>query len=238
MLRNIFNSIVIFLFFLHPIYSEENSKQFTIDKNKQDQIFAKLLKLGNEKHSKFSGTISKRKVTNRHYDPETGKITELEEVLVERIEYFFKKPVVKAITYRKNGKDVDPTSFNPPLTEPPLPLFGPGSEKNYNLKIIGQEKIKGKLCYIINIQPNFKTDRHLIGKLFIDASSLEAVRLKGGLAKLPFGAKSLDLDINFSTVDGYNVASSGIVRYTAKVPLIIHEKVENEFQSIEDGFVK
>ena len=117
-------------------------------------------------------------------------------------------------------------------------MFGPDNEKNYDLNITGETKINGLLCYVIDIQPKFKTDRHLKGKLFIDQKNYKAVKLKASFAKLPFGAKSLDIDVDFVTIDGFSIANKGIIRYTAKVPLIIHERVENEFESIEDSLVK
>jgi hypothetical protein len=238
MLLKLCNFFVIVFVSLTSIYSQETNKEFKIKPSKQKEIFDILQKNALIKYNQYNGILSKRKVTNRHYDPTSGELTEVEEALVERIEYFYKKPKVKAITYKKNGIDLDPNSFKPPLTDPPLPLFGPDNEKNYDLNITGETKINGLLCYVIDIQPKFKTDRHLKGKLFIDQKNYKAVKLKASFAKLPFGAKSLDIDVDFVTIDGFSIANKGIIRYTAKVPLIIHERVENEFESIEDSLVK
>lgn len=120
----------------------------------------------------------------------------------------------------------------------PYPIFGPGSEINYQIDVIGSDKIQGKDCYVIRVTPKRKTDRHVVGRLFVDTKTYSIIQVKASLAKLPFGAKSLDIDMQMENLEDHSVAKKGIIRYLAHVPFVINDRVENEFLSLQDRYIE
>lgn len=228
------HTIVILLFLFHICY--ELSAQ-EIARVEQELVLRELHSRANSFLSKYSGTISRRKVTNYHYNPDTGELVSKDEILVERKEYTNRKPEVRALEYMKNGILQDNASYKPPLTEPPFPLFGDIGAQNYEYFFLEKGLLNGKVCYQIQVNPRRHTDRHLRAVVWIDVDSKRILRVKGTLAKLPFGAKSLDLDIFLKANGEFNVESHGTVRYLAKVPMIIHDRVVNEFFSLDEKFI-
>jgi hypothetical protein len=56
---------------------------------------------------------------------------------------------------------------------------------NYELSFLGEEEIRGRLCYLLNIRPRRKDKFLLRGQVWIDSQDFAIVRVQGHLVKLP-----------------------------------------------------
>jgi hypothetical protein len=78
------------------------------------------------------------------------------------------------------------------------------SDNNYEFKIIGEENLETRRCFILDVKPK-RTDKYLFeGKLWIDAQDFGIAKISGHpAAKLSFWITRADFVRKFQRVDGF-----------------------------------
>ncbi|HNW81506.1 MAG TPA: hypothetical protein PKG52_01325 [bacterium] len=172
-----------------------------------------------------NGILSLRTVKAVSKDPETGKELKRFEVTIERHDYFYKTPEIKALKYVENGVETETKKYDTREIEPFFPLFDKKAKENYKFEYAGKETAEGRNCLKINVIPQENTARHFKGVIFIDPEKLELVKLKGTLAKPHWAMKQYDFEFIYTNLGGFPVLKKGKVTARVKVFMIISDNI-------------
>ena len=75
--------------------------------------------------------------------------------------------------------------------------------ENYNFKLLGEETLNGRRCFILGLEPRRKAKELLEGRAWVDAADYHILQIQGEPAKSPsFWIKKLDVTLYFSEVEG------------------------------------
>jgi len=75
--------------------------------------------------------------------------------------------------------------------------------ENYAFKLLGEETLQGRRCFILGLEPRRKAKELLEGKAWVDAADYRILQIQGEPAKSPsFWIKKLDVTLYFSEVEG------------------------------------
>lgn len=75
--------------------------------------------------------------------------------------------------------------------------------ENYNFKLLGEETLNGRRCFILGLEPRRKAKELLEGKAWVDTADYHILQIQGEPAKSPsFWIKKLDVTLYFSEVEG------------------------------------
>ncbi len=171
-------------------------------------------------YSKYIGFTSTQDQTIRNFDKKTGKLNSIEEIVIDRTEYFYIKPVNKTISYRKNESDLKPSDYEGNTRDPLFLPFATDSDENYSLLFEGKKTIAKKECFSVKVIPKKKTVRHFKGYIYFDAVTFDMFYMDGTVASLPpIIMESLLIQIYFTKVDDCSVMSKAIYTTEMNIPL-------------------
>lgn len=189
-------------------------------------------------YTRYSGVESRREINSTQYDDRDGKPMGSYIVTVNRREYFYKKPEFTVLRYVKDGKETPTKEYRYMVREPVYPPFDGDSDKHYRIALRGTTRVDGVLCHVIDIVPREKTPRHLAGKAYINAETLDLYCLEGTVARYPLGVKSISMRIFFKKVDDAWVMSHGTYTFSVHVPFFYpHRRFVATFRSYEDRLI-
>jgi len=77
------------------------------------------------------------------------------------------------------------------------------SPENYDFKLVGDEILNGRRCFVLSMQPKRQEKDMLKGKLWVDAETYNMYRIEGQLVKSPsWWVRDLYILMSFACVDG------------------------------------
>ncbi|HPV20363.1 MAG TPA: hypothetical protein PK102_01885 [bacterium] len=188
-------------------------------------------------YEKNQGVISVRELSAVSKDPETGKVLKKFSAKIERTDYFYKTPVIKALQYTENGEENSVKNYDTREIEPVYPVFDKKGKDNYTLEILGNENVDGRNCLKIKVVPRKISMRHFTGEIFIDPGKLEIVKMKGSPSKLHWAMKEFSFEYLFAALDGFPVVKSAKVKARVKVALFVSDNITDyEVKALSNRF--
>ncbi len=184
-----------------------------------DRVIALAFERGIGLYKKYSGVESVRKETISEYDPETSKLRSVSEVTMKRKDYFYKDPEITVLTYKKDGKEMEPSKFRVMKSMPLYPVFDARGRENYLVTVAEKIRRNGRECYRIQVEPKKQTSRHFKGSLYVAVSSMETLFIEGTIAKLDFPIREFRIALVTRKLDDVPVAESGEVHVRIRVPV-------------------
>lgn len=176
-------------------------------------------------YEKNQGVVSVRELTAVSNDPETGEVLKKFSAKIERTDYFYKTPVIKALQYNENGVEAETKKYDTREIEPVYPVFDKNGRENYKLEIVGNETVESRNCVKIKVIPQKISMRHFAGEIFIDTEKLEIVKMKGSPSKLHWAMKEFSFEYLFAALDGFPVVKSAKVKARVKVALFVSDNI-------------
>ncbi len=190
----------------------------TIPIEEADRILARIIDKYSSIYGKYPGVESTSKNVIREFDPVTNELRSNSEVTLVRKDYYYASPEIRVLSYKKDGKDLDPSKYQSKETKPSHLLFDEKSSENYTYKIIEKKKINGRECYRIEVLPRKETSKHFKGEVFCAADTLDMVYLSGSAAKLDFPLKDFWMEFHYALASKIPVIQSGTIKVRVKVP--------------------
>jgi hypothetical protein len=202
-----------------------------------DAVIEKMYQKLSGFYEKNQGVISVRELTAVSKDPETGEVFKKFSAKIERTDYFYKTPVIKALKYSENGVEADTKKYDTREIEPVFPVFDKKGKENYTLEILGSETVEGRNCLKIKVIPQKISARHFLGEIFVDPEKLEIVKMKGSPSKLHWAMKEFSYEYLFTTLNGFPVVKSAKVRARVKVALFVSDNITDyEVKAVSNRF--
>jgi hypothetical protein len=229
--------IVLSLFILPAILlpASPSSGATTVSPEEADRVLAKAFSIGAEFYKKYRGIESLRKEVLKEFDPETGALRSTSEITTRRKEYYYNVPEIKVLSYKKDGREMDPSSFRVYRAQPIYPIFDSHGRDHYTLTIPEMKKIGGKECYRVQVEPKENTSRHFKGSVYVAVKTLEMVAIEGTMAKLDFPLKEFRIELSLVMQGTVPVVKNGLVRLRIKVPIFVPDTIiESSFDVMEN----
>ena len=192
----------------------------TISPSESERILERVFNKYIPIYDKYRGVESTSRVITREYDPKTNVLKRTSEVLLHRKDYFYEKPEIKALSFKIDGKDTDPSQYRSWETKPTYLAFDKKGRENYLLKVTEKKNIGQKECYRIEVLPRKSTSRHFKGEIYCTVDSLNVVQTVGGVADLEFPIKYFWSDFYFTLVKEIPVVQSGTLKIRINVPIV------------------
>ena len=77
------------------------------------------------------------------------------------------------------------------------------SPENYDFKLVGEETVNGRRCFVLSMQPKRQEKDMLRGKLWVDAETYNLHRIEGQVVKSPsWWVRDLYILMSFACIDG------------------------------------
>ena len=211
-------SICAVMIIIRPAYvSSENNN--TVPPEESARILRLIFSRSVDIYKKYSGVESIRKEIHQEFDPDNNALRSTSELTTHRIDYFYEKPDIRALSLKKDGKETDPSKHRIWKMMPIYPVFDEKSSESYELKITDKKNIKGRECYRIQVLPKKETSRHFRGSIYCTVGTLETVQIEGTLAKLDFPLKEFRMEFSTILVKEVPVLHKGAVKVRVKVPI-------------------
>ena len=208
------------------------------DQNTEHEISEKIRAKIAPIYRKYIGVECKREIISMQYDSRDNTYQGTYTVLLDRKEYFYKRAKYTVLKYVKDGKETAKWKYRPRTLPPAFPPFDPESDKHYDIRLAGKKAIQGVPCWEFEIIPKKKNSRHIKGRCYFTVKGLDLFYLEGTVADLPFGVKSVDLEIFFKKVEDAYVLSHGTYTFVVHVPVFYpHKKFVQKFTSSEDRLI-
>ncbi|MCK5690909.1 hypothetical protein KAI87_16630 [Myxococcota bacterium] len=188
-----------------------------------DVLFAQLRAKYSTMYEKYKGIEVKRRSYIQRYDSKTKELVATSEVVVVVQEFFYKKPERQVLEFIKNGKKRDPDDFSSRESDPILPVLDADGANNYSLRVLGHKTVESQDCYELEVLPKEKTKRHFMGKLYVNAQTLDLVLIDGGKADLPFVVDALDFKIYSKEQGELSVPTKTTFRIEIDVPIVFSD---------------
>ncbi len=209
-------------------------KTGAITPEESDRIISLAFERGAGIYKKYSGIESLRKEVISEYDPATGKLKSVSEITMKRKDYFYKSPEVEVLTYKKDGRDMEPSKFRVMKAMPLFPVFDEKGRDNYRITVAEKVSHGGRQCYRVQVDPRNTTSRHFEGSIYMAVRGLEITGIEGTMAKLDFPIKEFRIELNTKKIDDVPVAQTGKVRVRISVPLFYPDTmIESDLTTIE-----
>ncbi len=207
-------SLVLFLLFPNlghaaAISSDESDLILT-------RIFSKYIPI----YTKYRGVESTSKNVIREYNAQTNTLKSTTEVTLQRKDYFYGEPEVKALSFKKDGKDKDPSDYRSLETKPGYLVFDQKGADHYVLKIIDKKIIGSRECYRIVVSPKKATAKHFKGEIYCAVDTLDIMHSVGGAGDLEFPIKHFWAAFDYMLVNKIPVVKSGTMKVLVDVPVV------------------
>ncbi|TGK35914.1 hypothetical protein EHQ12_08455 [Leptospira gomenensis] len=200
-----------------------------------NQIFETIKQNSRNSISKFKGIDYRRDLIVTETNSETGQKISVSQISTRRVEYYYERPVIVALSYVKNGQALSPKEYEPERASPTYPIFDDQSQDHYSYRISGPVTIRDKFCYEIEVSPLQSSPRHFKGKIYYEKNSLKPYYLEGTVAKRGFGVKNLYFRMFLElTKENVPYVKSGEIFIKSYVPLLSPEKeTKIELQTLD-----
>jgi hypothetical protein len=229
----ILSSLIILTALLLPV--QPSSGAPSVSPEEADRVLEKAFSIGAEFYKKYRGIESLRKEVLKEFDPETGALRSTSEITTKRKEYYYNMPEIKVVSYKKDGKDMDPSSFRVYKALPIYPIFDAHGRDHYTLTIPEKKKISGTECYRVQVDPKENTSRHFKGNVYVAVKTLQMVAIEGTMGKLDFPLKEFRIELNLVMQGAVPVVKNGLVRLRIKVPIFVPDTIiESAFDVLEN----
>lgn len=114
---------------------------------------------------------------------------------------------------------------------------GAVTRANYDFRYVGEDKVAGRDCYVLQLLPKREEKSLIAGKAWIDKSTYLVRRIDGEMAKMPsWWLKSVHVTLDFDNFDGMWLQES--TRAVADVRIIGKHTFTSNAVSIEPGTVE
>jgi len=100
-----------------------------------DRVISLAFERGSGIYKKYSGVESLRKEVVSEYDPATKKLKSISELTIKRKDFFYKEPDIEVLTYKKDGRDMEPSKFRVMKAMPLYPVFDEKGRDNYLITV-------------------------------------------------------------------------------------------------------
>jgi len=160
-----------------------------------DELYHRVIEHYRPMYERYRGVAVKTEVKMQVYDSETQALRESIAVQLEEKQFFWDVPETKVKSYTKNGKVEDPDDYSTDDSEPMYPVFDAKGPTNYSVKVLTIAERQGRRCYVFEVQAKKRTERHFVGKAYVDAETLDLVFMEGTFAKRPFGVDRVSVQI-------------------------------------------
>ena len=209
-----------------------------ISRTESDRIVAGLRKRYAPFFAGHQGIRSLRQVQLRIVRDGKTENVRLQE---RRTDFFYRKPERTILSATKDGQTITAEQargrMKPRL--PPHPILDKNSASNYRLQVQKIAPCGPRSCYVIQVTPLRRTERHITGTLYVDRRTLTPTRMRGTPARLPTGGKRLSFDVYFGGAKGFPFVTRGTIQARFHVPLIVPDTtIVSRFQSREHATVK
>ena len=201
------------------LHRTDGGNPYTVSPQESERILNLIFSRSIDIYKKYRGVESRRKEVVQEFDPETNALRTTSEIITVRKDYYYEKPDVTVIAYRKDGTDMKPSHARIMKSIPTYPVFDEKGREHYDIRVADTKTINGKKCYRIQVMPREETSRYFSGNMYFAVNTLEAVFIEGTLAKLSFPMKYFKIELNTGSVDGVPVVSSGAVHVRIRVPI-------------------
>ena len=207
--------------------------------DESDRVLKAAFGKGIEIYKKYRGIESLRKELIREYNPETGELRNTSEVTTRRKEYYYAMPEIEVLSYKKDGKEMDPAKYRVWKAMPLYPIFDERGRDRYTIQITGRKRVAGKECYCVQVEPKQESSRHFRGTIYLAVKTLESVSLEGTMAKLDFPLKEFSINLSMTQVDSVPVAKTGTARIRVKVPIFYPDTIiESSITVLESRLIQ
>lgn len=184
-----------------------------------DRVISLAFERGSGIYKKYSGVESLRKEVVSEYDPATKKLKSISELTIKRKDFFYKEPDIEVLTYKKDGRDMEPSKFRIMKAMPLYPVFDEKGRDNYLITVAEKIQHDGRQCYRIQVDPRRETSRHFKGNIFVAVNSMEMVGIEGTMAKLDFPIKEFRITVKTKPFNNVPVTQSGEIQVRINVPV-------------------
>ena len=207
-------SLVLFLLLPNPGHTAGISPE------ESDRIIKGMYSRYIPVYLKYRGVESTSKNISREYDARTNALKSTTEVTLHRKDYFYEDPEVKALSFRKDGRDRDPSDYRSRDSKPGYLVFDRKGAEHYTLKIADRKVIGKRECYRIVVTPKKATARHFKGEIYCAVDTLDVVHTAGGAGDLEFPIKHFSAAFDFTQVNKVPVVQSGTIKIQVDVPVV------------------
>ncbi len=203
----------------------------TTDAELVDQIYEKVTAF----EEKYPGNYSRRNVTVRELDSDSGEVKTTKKMVQEVWAYVGKRARIEILTCKVDGKEseIDDCKRKDRGGDPPYRIFGPDGRKHYRFEMAGREQRNGLDVYRIRVIPLEKTQRHFDGDLYFTTNDLRLVASDGTIADYPLGLKKLNFELSLDELDGLPVPGKSKMDMTLYLPLVLDVRVVSESTASE-----
>ncbi len=196
-----------------------SGKSNSIPQEESDRVIALAFERGISLYKKYSGVESLRKEVISEYDPATNRLKSISEITTKRKDFFYKNPEIEVLTYKKDGKEMEPSKFRIMKAPPLYPVFDEKGRDNYLVTVAEKIKHNGMQCYRVQVDPRKETSRHFKGSIYIAVKNMEMVGIEGTMAKLDFPIKEFRVALKTRRINDVPVTQSGEVHVRFNVPV-------------------
>jgi hypothetical protein len=207
-------SLVLFLLF------PNSGRAAAISSDESDLILKRIFNKYIPIYTKYRGVESTSKSVIREYDARTNAQKSTTEITLRRKDYFYGEPEVKALSFKKDGKDKDPSEYRLLESKPGYLVFDQKGNDHYVLKIVDKKMIGSRECYRIVVSPKKATARHFKGEIYCAVDTLDIVHTAGGAGDLEFPIKHFRAVFDYTLVNSVPVVQSGTVEVRVDVPVV------------------
>ena len=205
--------------FPNPVYAA------AISPEESDRILTGIFNKYIPIYTKYRGVESTSKNIIREYNAQNNVLKSTSEVTLRRKDYFYAEPEVKVLSYKKDGKDKDPSAYRSKESKPGYLAFDRKGTDHYTLKIMDKKMIGKRECYRIDVLPKKATPRHFKGEIYCAADTLDLVQSVGGAGALEFPIKQFWAAFDYMLVNNVSVAKAGTMKVLVDVPVFYPNKL-------------
>lgn len=218
MLKKIRIALACLFLFMAALFPEAGYAD-AVSPAESDRILAGIFHKYIPIYTKYRGVESTSKNVIREYNALTRELKGTTEVIVHRKDYFYEKPEIKVLSYKKDGHSGDPADYRSWEMKPGYHVFDRKGTDHYTLKIVDKKYIGKRECYRIDVLPKKATTRHFKGEIYCAVDTLDLVYTVGGAGDLEYPIKQFWAAFNYMLVNQVSVAKSGTIKVLVDIPV-------------------
>ncbi len=219
MLKKIRIALACLFLFMAALFPEAGYAD-AVSPAESDRILAGIFHKYIPIYTKYRGVESTSKNVIREYNALTRELKGTTEVIVHRKDYFYEKPEIKVLSYKKDGHSGDPADYRSWEMKPGYHVFDRKGTDHYTLKIVDKKYIGKRECYRITVIPKKSTARHFKGEIYCAADTLDIVHTAGGAGELDFPIKHFRAAFDYKVVSHVSMVQSGMIEVLVDLPVI------------------
>lgn len=157
-----------------------------------DDLYARIRAHYRPMYEKYQGVEDRSRVETRRYDSKSGELKESSQFVAAKRNYFYRKGEQRILKTIKDGVETDTRDDDwSDAGEPMIAIWDADGPRHYRVQVTGRDEYRGKLCYVLEVEPQKKSKRHFAGTVRVNVDTLDLVMMEGGMADIPLGAISI-----------------------------------------------